>query len=180
MEDTFDDVILMKVGPHSGMTLQEIIDSKKQEEKYNGVHYWGYSGVFCKPIPTQKFCQEARNNNHYPKIILIETKSSYESKIGFISEYSEDGITYKNFKAPVQLQGAEFSFVAKNIRKVSNFRLDDFVVVGGKNNGKLISEHLVFRVNKCFGKYNQKSNSKKIDVYVADLVEPYAIWLKEN
>ena len=43
-----------------------------------------------------------------------------------------------------------------------------------------MSEHLVFRVNKCFGKYNEKSNSKEIEVYVADLVEPYAIWLKEK
>lgn len=180
MEEFFDDVIIMKVGPHSGMNLQEIIDSKVQEEKKNGVHYWGYSGVFCKPIPTQKFCQESKRNNHNPKIILIETKSSYNSEIGFIDEYSEDNVTYKKFKAPAQLQGAEFSFVAKNIRKVKSFRLDDFKVVGGKNNGRLVSEHLVFRVNKCFGKYNGKGNIQEKEVYVADLVEPYAILLKRK
>lgn len=180
MEESFDDVIIMKVGPHSGMNLQEIIDSKVQEEKKNGVHYWGYSGVFCKPLPTQKFCQESKRNNHNPKIILIETKSSYSSEIGFINNYSEDNITYKSFKAPVQLQGAEYSFVAKNLRKFKNFSLDDFTVVGGKNNGKRVSEHLVFRVNKCFGLYNGKSNTHEIEVYVADLVEPYAIWLKEK
>lgn len=180
MRESFEDVIIMKVGPHSGMNLQEIIDSKNLEEKSNGVHYWGYSGVFCKPAPTQKFCRESRENKHKPKLILIETKSSYDSEIGFIKEYSEDNIKYKKFKAPVQLQGAEYSFVAKDIRKVKNFRLDDFIVVGGKNDGKPISEHLVFRVNKCFGKYNGRSNSKEIEVYVADLVEPYAVWLKEK
>ncbi len=170
----------MKIGPHSGMSLQEIIASKIEEEKSNGVHYWGYSGVFCKPIPTQKFCQESKKNERKPKIVLLETKSSYDSKIGLIDEYSENNMTYKKFKAPVQLQGAEFSFVAKNIRQIKNFRLDDFTVVGGKNDGKKISEHLIFRVNKCFGKYTGKSESKELEAYVADLVEPYAIWLKEK
>lgn len=180
MNECFDDIIVMKVGPHSNMSLQAIIDSKKQEELLNGVHYWGYSGVFCRPKATQDFCRESIKNNHHPKIVLIETKSSYDSDIGFIDSYSEDNINFKKFKAPVQLQGAEFSFVAKNIRMITDFRLDDFIVVGGKNDQKPLSKHLVFRVNKCFGKYNEKSDDKEINVYVADLVEPYAVWLKEK
>ena len=50
-------IIVMKVGPHSGMSLSDIIKSKKEEEKTHGVHYWGYSGVFCQPKPSQEFCQ---------------------------------------------------------------------------------------------------------------------------
>jgi len=176
----FTEIIVMKVGAHSGMSLKQIIDSKNAEEKRNEVHYWGYLGVFCRPLATQKFCQESAIKGHKPKIVLIETKSSYDSKIGFIEEYSEDNKIYKKFKAPVQLQGAEFSFVAKNIRKVEGFKMDDFVVVGGKNDGKLLSQGLVFRVNKCFGKYNKCTSSNEINVYVADLVEPYAVWLKET
>lgn len=180
MKEDFDDIIIMKVGPHSNMRLDEIIESKREEEKLNGVHYWGYSGVFCRPKPTQEFCKESVNINHHPKLVLIETKSSYDSSIGFISSYSEDNIEFKKFKAPVQLQGAEFSFVAKNIRKIDNFRLNDFIVVGGKNDKKPLSKHLVFRVNKCFGRYDKESDDKVISVYVADLVAPYAIWLKES
>lgn len=171
-----ENIIVMKVGPHSNMSLDEIIKSKQDEEIGNGVHYWGYSGVFCRPKQVQEFCK----NSVSPKLVLIETKSSYNSDIGFISEYSDDNINYKKFKSPVQLQGAQFSFVAKNIRKYDQFRLDDFVVVSGKNDGKALREHLKFKVNKCFAKYKGTSCDKEINVLVADLVEPYAVWLKEQ
>ena len=177
--EKLEDIIVMKVGPHSNMSLDEIIDSKNNEEILNNVHYWGYSGVFCRPKQVQEFCKKSVLNNHTPKLILIETKSSYNSDIGFINEYSVDNINYIKFKNPVQLQGAQFSFVTKNLRKYDKFKLDDFVVVGGKNNGKPLSKHLVYRVNKCFGKYNSNSNSTELSVLVADLVEPYAVWLKE-
>ena len=177
--EILDDIIVMKVGPHSNMSLDEIIDSKNKEEVLNGVHYWGYSGVFCRPKATQEFCKKSVLNNHKPKLVLIETKSSYNSDIGFINEYSIDNKEFTKFKYPVQLQGAQFSFVCKNLRKYKGFKLDDFVVVGGINDGKVLSEHLVYRVNKSFGKFEKSSDCKGIDVLIADLVEPYAVWLKE-
>ena len=179
MMENLDDIIVMKVGPHSDMSLDEIIESKNKEEILNNVHYWGYSGVFCRPKQVQEFCKNSALNNNSPKLVLIETKSSYNSDIGFINEYSVDNINYEKFKYPVQLQGAQFSFVAKNLRKYDKFKLDDFIVVGGKNDGKPLSEHLVFRVNKCFGKYIGNSDDNEINVLIADLVEPYAVWLRE-
>ena len=175
-----EDIIVMKVGPHSNMSLDEIIESKNKEEIGNKVHYWGYSGVFCRPKQVQEFCKQSVFNQHHPKLVLIETKSSYNSTIGYISEYSTDNINFQKFKSPVQLQGAQFSFVAKNIRKYNNFKLDDFTVVGGKNDGKVLSSHLKFKVNKCFAKYKENSQDKEINVLIADLVEPYAVWLKES
>ncbi len=177
--EKLDDIIVMKVGPHSDMSLEEIMKSKKDEEVGNGVHFWGYSGVFCRPRKVQDFCKNSILNGNSPKLVLIETKSSYNSEIGYINEYSDDNENYKKFKSLVQLQGAEFSFVAKNIRKYDSFRFNDFIVVGGKNNGKVLKDHLKFKVNKCFAKYNGKSTDKEINVFVADLVEPYAVWLKE-
>lgn len=177
--ELFEDVIVMKVGPHSDMSLDEIIQSKNKEEIGNGVHYWGYSGVFCRPKQVQEFCKNSVMNKRTPKLILIETKSAYNSDIGYINEFSVDNLNFEKFKSPVQLQGAQFSFVAKNIRRYDKFNLDDFIVVGGKNDGKYLSEHLVFRVNKCFGKYVRSSRGKELSVLVADLVEPYAVWLKE-
>ena len=111
-----DYVIVMKVGPHSHMTLEEIIESKKEEEKIHGVHFWGYSGVFCQPAKVQDFCEKAKKENQKVHLILLETKSNYDSSIGYITQYSKDGIHYENFKGPVQLQGAQFSFVGKNLK----------------------------------------------------------------
>lgn len=62
----------------------------------------------------------------------METKSSYKSNIGFIQQYSTNGSEYQFFNAPVQLQGAQFSFVAKDLHEINTFRLSDYIVVGGK------------------------------------------------
>lgn len=174
----------MKVGPHSNMSLKEIIKSKQEEELLHQVHYWGYSGVFCQPKPTKEFCKKCvRDKGEAPLLVLLETKSPYKSSIGTIKNYSSNGFDYCEFKSPVQLQGAEFSFVAKNLRVVENFPLNMYSVVGGKNNGKQLLEHLRFRVNKSFATLN-KDNPKSIKsmqaatVLVADLVDPFAIWLK--
>ncbi len=180
-------IIIMKVGPHSDMSLADIVVSKKEEEKIHGVHYWGYSGVFCQPKPTKEFCEWAKKTyGEDPYLILIETKSSYKSNIGMITQYSENNKIFKQFVAPVQLQGAQFSFVAKEIEIVENFNLDDYIVVGGKNDGKPLSQHLRYRINKSFAKLNppkKKENDMekcgKNSVLRAKLVYPYAVWLKE-
>lgn len=177
--------IVMKVGPHSDMTLEDIIKSKQEEELKHGVHYWGYSGVFCQPQPTQAFCAWAKNKyGENPSIILVETKSPYNSSIGYIKQYSTDNKVYVPFQAPVQLQGAQFSFVAKDLMPLESFAPSDYCVYGGKNNGKILTEHLRFRVNKSFAILNTTAHTDREDlvqtnVLIATLVEPYAIWLKE-
>ena len=185
MVDKSKAIIVMKVGPHSGMSLADIITSKQEEEKIHGCHYWGYSGVFCRPKPTQQFCQWAELlYKEHPQIVLIETKSAYKSNIGFIQQYSTNGSEYQFFNAPVQLQGAQFSFVAKDLHEVNTFRLSDYIVVGGKNDGLPLNEHLRFRVNKSFAKLRtepaeQIETTEEIKVLSATLVPPFAVWLKE-
>lgn len=185
MADNAKAIIVMKVGPHSGMSLSDIVKSKQEEEKIHGCHYWGYSGVFCRPKPTQQFCQWAKLvYKEYPQIVLIETKSTYKSNIGFIQQYSTNGFEYQFFKAPVQLQGAQFSFVAKELHEVNGFRLSDYIVVSGKNDGLPLNEHLRFRVNKSFAKLRtelveQINPTEEIKVLSATLVPPFAVWLKE-
>lgn len=178
-------VIVMKVGPHSGMTLEDIIKSKEEEESRHGVHYWGYSGALCRPQPTQGFCRWAKATyGEDPSIILLETKSAYRSPIGYITQYSTDHKAYVPFQAPVQLQGAQFSFVAKNLRPLESFALEKYQVYGGKNDGKPLSEHLRFRVNKSFAVlsstiHEDLERPQQSKVLIATLAEPYAIWLKE-
>ena len=174
----------MKVGPHSNMSLSEIIKSKQDEELSHGVHYWGYSGVFCQPRPTKFFCEKCTSDKGIiPSLVLLETKSTYESSIGVTKNYSSNGSDYCEFKKPVQLQGAEFSFVARNLRVVEKFPLSAYDVVGGKNDGKPLLEHLRFRINKSFATLRADKSVHEIPaqtatVLIADLVEPFAIWLK--
>ena len=180
-------ILIMKVGPHSNMSLAEIIQSKQEEELVHGVHYWGYSGVFCQPKPTQFFCQKCLSDRGVPpSLVLLETKSRYNSTIGEIKSYSRNGTEYYNFKEPVQLQGAQFSFVCKKIRIYNNFNPNYYKVVGGKNDGKPLLEHLRYRINKSFATIDDhksiklsNDNTNNYSVIIADLVEPFALWLKE-
>lgn len=176
-------IIIMKVGPHSGMELSDIVQSKKEEERLHGVHFWGYSGVFCQPIATQKFCKWSLSEYGVsPTLVLLETKSPYATQdIGYINEYSIDNKIYKKFDKPVQLQGAQFSFVSRNIREIEDFSLDNFVVFGGKNDGLPLSSHLRFRVNKSFAIQGDvpADHCTKTRALIADMVEPFAIWLKD-
>lgn len=176
--------IVMKVGPHSNMALEDIIKSKQEEEARHGVHYWGYSGVFCQPQKTQEFCKWAKETyEENPSIILIETKSSYSSTIGYIKQYSTDNKVFSLFKSPVQLQGAQFSFVAKGLRSFDSFSIAAYNVYGGKNDGKNLSVHMRYRVNKSFAILNETAtnteNYIQTNILMATLVEPYAIWLRE-
>lgn len=179
----FESIIIMKVGPHSGMNLEKIIQSKLIEERIHGVHYWGYSGVFCMPKQTQQFCKWAKKTyGDYPTLILLETKSAYESnEVGLVKSFSVDGINFKKFDKPVQLQGAKFSFVGTNIREIENFDLSKYLVFGGKNHLLPIKKHLKFRVNKCFAVLNEKQSlsSNCVRALAVDLHEPFAIWLKD-
>jgi hypothetical protein len=178
-------IVIMKVGPHSNMLLDEIIKSKQEEERLHGVHYWGYSGVFCKPKPTQEFCNKCMwGTNIAPSLVLLETKSPYQSSIGLIKKYSSNGSDYFEFKNPVQLQGAEYSFVTKNLRIVESFPLNAYNVISGKNNRKPLLEHLRFRINKsfatlCIDESRLQLPKQIVTVLMADFAEPFAIWLKD-
>ncbi|KNY30558.1 hypothetical protein [Pseudobacteroides cellulosolvens] len=181
-----ENIIVMKVGPHSNMSLSEIIKTKQEEETIHGVHYWGYSGVLCQPKKAQEFCRWSLSvSNQAPRLILIETQSSYISNIGAINYFSSNGNDFEAFSGPVQLQGAQFAFVSRKLKKVENFALDDYLVVGGKNDGKPLSLHLRYRVNKSFARIkpcnfmdNKGDTVPQITVLEAELVYPYAIWLE--
>ena len=74
--------------------------------------------------------------------------------------------------------------MAKELHEVNGFRLSDYIVVSGKNDGLPLNEHLRFRVNKSFAKLRtelveQINPTEEIKVLSATLVPPFAVWLKE-
>lgn len=176
--------IIMKVGPHSGMSLEEILRSKQQEEQRGGCHYWGYSGTMCHPRRVIEFVSAViSETNRPPDLLLVATPSDYSSCLGPVGEYSTDGKVFHRFSTQVQLQGAQYAFVASNIRHIDqDIDLDDFEVVGGKNDGVRLSQHLRHRVNKaCVRRCDNPRPSKKVRLaYLSSLVEPYAVWLREK
>jgi hypothetical protein len=174
--------IVMKVGPHSGMSLAQIAESKRAEEAIGGVHYWGYSGTSCHPSRVRSFVLDVlARQAAAPVLLLLETRSGYTSPIGRIGRFSTDAGTYGAFDGPVQLQGAQYAFVCRNLRRMDcSFPADSYSVVGGTNDGALLSRHLRYRVSKAFVRRNEVvvSAQQARLAYAAELAEPYVIWLE--
>lgn len=175
--------IVMKIGPHSGMSLNEIVESKYKEEAQYGVHYWGYSGTLCHPRRVLDFVSYVLSfKQGPPSLLLIETESNYTTSIGHINCFSKDSKNYEKFDGPIQLQGAQYAFVAQNLHRIDrDFQLDRYSVISGKNDGKPLSLHLRQRVNKAFVKRTPRAKTSHIShlAYMAQLSAPYVFWLKE-
>jgi len=174
--------IVMKVGPHTGMSLDDIVESKFKEEARLGVHYWGYSGTSCRPRRVLEFVAYVLLRQRTPpSLLLLETQSDYASeKIGRIGTFSTDQREYRGFGAPVQLQGAQYAFVACGLQRVDQeLRLDTYSVMGGRNDGRPLSQHLRYRVNKAFVRHGSEPASLESSrlACLAQLAEPYVIWL---
>ena len=180
--------VVMKVGPHSGMSLAEIAASKAEEERRLGRHFWGYSGSLCHPRRVVDFVAYARAMTETPvQLLLIETSSDYRSSIGKIAAFSTDQQHYTRFADAVQLEGAQFAFVARDLQRIdSDIDLDAFSVVGGRNDGRSLSQHLRHRINKAFVRtVTHAAAAARISArcrlaYSARLVEPFAVWLRPD
>lgn len=53
-------ILIMKIGPFCGFSLEEIIDIKTKEQAAIGKFFLGYSGVFCHPKRVSEFIKLAK------------------------------------------------------------------------------------------------------------------------
>ncbi len=180
--------IFMKIGPHSGMNLEDIVKSKINEESIHGVSFWGYSGNFCHPNLVHSFTNYSLQKiGKPPKLALIETSSCYFSNIGFVNEYSSNNKDYYKLPHPIQLQNCRYSFVTKSTKKVSFlFDMNKFRVFGGSKHGIHLNEYFKYRINKVCATSESpielqvsKGAQDTIKIsYISDLADPYCIWVK--
>jgi hypothetical protein len=178
--------LVMKVGPHSGMSLSDIAASKYSEQDLYGIHYWGYSGTLCHPLRVLRHVEQAiAEQGSGPSLLLSGTRSKYQSSRGRMGSYSVDGHKYRELQPGVQLQGAQFALVATNLRAFdAKICMDHYLVQGGKNDSLPLSMHMRGRINKACVRLSKPSatipTSQRIIrlAYKADLVHPYVVWLR--
>ncbi len=169
----------MKAGPHSGDSLDKIINMKYEEEKRIGKFYWGYSGTLCHPFRVQDFCKYALLRNMKVKLLLTPTKSEYNpGGIRKVARFSTDNLHWYPLPNGVHLWNCKYAVIAKNLKKIKNafINLNEYIVFPSK---KLLSEYFRGRVNKAcalFATTNSKSKLLPIS-YVADVISPFCIFL---
>ena len=180
-------IILMKVGPYCGYSLDEIIDIKQEEQEKVGMYFWGYSGVFCRPNVVKNLVNYANGNKIY--VLFVETKSDFRpSTFDRFNKFSVDGGVWNELPDDVLLVGNKdkphFAITANNLKRV-DIRLDlsKYCTLKGifPNDNQRFDTYFRYRVDKACGVYvpNDKVESKEVQIkYVSELVEPYSVFIR--
>lgn len=175
-------VIVMKIGPFSGFSLEEIIEIKEKEEKHVGKFFLGYSGVFCHPKRVVEFIELAKRDKSKVFVLFVKTKSNFISKIDRLLEYSIDKNIWNKLDEKVLLVGSKFSIVGKNLKKVDfDINLSDYTSVLGTTEGKTLDNYLMWRCDKSCAIYKpQKSKSSKLVKvdYMCELTEENIVYVR--
>lgn len=177
-------IIFMKAGPHSGYTLDEIFKIKKTEEKAYGKLFWGYAGALCHPFRVHTFVKQSlRDYEEVPMLVMTTTSSKYYSKkIGKLKEHSVDGDTYHPLPQKVILIGCKYAVIVRDLQQTNScLDLNQYKVVDGKEETKLLGNYIRYRVNKaCAVRSLDISVSPryvKIS-YIAKLTAPWCVFLR--
>ncbi|MEI6022483.1 MAG: hypothetical protein WCQ32_01415 [bacterium] len=175
-------VIVMKIGPFSGFSLEEIIDIKIKEEEKIGKFFLGYAGVFCHPKRVSEFIKLAKSENEKVFVLFIKTPSNFISPIQRLSEYSLDKNTWQPLDTAVLLVGSKFSIVGKHIQKVDlEINLADYQSILGTTPGKTLDQYLQWRCDKSCALYTPNTTQPiklaKIS-YLCELTEEGVVYVR--
>jgi len=175
----------MKAGPHSGDTLEKIINFKLDEQLVAGWFYWGYSGSLCHPKRVGAFIQDSANKNLGVNLVLASTTSHYNpSYFKKAEEISKDSKTWHSIPSYVNLWNCRYALLCEGLKKINaKIRLDDYVLATGASKGQTLDRYIRGRVSKACG-FLKTANSRRIShpelqvQYCAKLVSPYCIYVR--
>lgn len=173
----------MKIGPQGEESLPEIIERKNREAKIFDHAYWGYGGVTCVPFRVHGFAKEVSASGSSIKVLFAVTGSPFlGSHIPDAKENSEDNVLWRPIPSEIHITVSKYALVLKNLKESDfNLALNDYQVAVGPSRGKSLASYLRFRVDKALaqrtGSLSEVGPELKIS-FTADLVEPYALYLK--
>ncbi len=191
--EQFEAIIYIKVGTHAGESIDEIISRKQNEEKRAGMFFWGYSGKILFPsTQVLPFIEESKSRGIVPKLLMhvIQNRSRnrynphVSQKAEYYSKNKEDD--WQLIPQGISVIGSDYALVCRNLKKVNTtIDLSLYELANSKRRGDSLDNYIRNQIDKAcaFLKTPFPRDYKKSDTiveisYVADLVEPYAVFLK--
>jgi len=174
-----NNIIFMKYGSHALENVDSIILRKQKEIENVGFCFWGYGGTLLHPL--KQVLPFA--NDKYVYIFFMKTESEFLGEGTVYKYYSIDNIKYEKVPMGIKVTGSKKALVFNNLRKVDiRVNLCDYEIAIGPSKGKNLSDYMKGRVDKACAVLTEKSKGEKIVHidYIAELVEPYAVFLKEE
>ena len=182
-------ILFMKVGTHAKESLNDIIARKTKEIEAAGYTMWGYGGGTCHPgTMVQPFAKDFAKAGNVIYLCMQEMDSKHFAEQIPADEYSADGQEWKPVPNSIKVLGSRYALTIKNLRK------EQFVlhtghtkVAVGNSSGMLGSKYIKGRVDKaCLeitGEPPSTNTEERAPIQiglVADLIEPYAVFLRNK
>jgi hypothetical protein len=185
MLDPGDAILYMKIGTHAQEELADIIARKRQEIEDAGLAMWGYGGNTCHPTSmVQPFARDRISAGHRIVLAMEPMQSKHFAEQIRAEQYSADGITWTKVPRSINVLGSRYALCVKSLEPADEeLDLSMTRVALGNSKGKLGSNYVRGRVDKaCLeitgGIDPTAEHAMKHIGFVAELVEPFAVFLK--
>ena len=180
-------LLYMKVGTHANEGLTEIIARKRREIDEAGFAMWGYGGSTCYPTSmVQPFARDFAANGQPIYLVMHKMNSRHYAEQVRAARYSIDGAKWETIPKAINVLGSRYALMIKNLREHDDeLDLGSTRVAVGRNQGRLGSRYVQGQADKaCLvvtepEQANEEQKKVKIDL-VAELVDPYAVFLSER
>ncbi len=182
-------VLYMKVGTHANEPLESIIDRKRKEIEDEGFGMWGYGGNTCHPTTmVQPFAKMFEERGEAIHLCMEEMDSRHFAEQIRADEYSADGQNWLEVPPGIKPLGSRFALLIRSLELVDlELSLAQTQVAVGRSQGRIGSEYIQGQSDKaCLevmppaqGVELPGDSTKKIKL-VADLMEPYAVFLRNR
>jgi hypothetical protein len=181
--------LFMKVGTHARESLEDIIARKSKEIADAGFAMWGYGGSTCHPRNlVQPFAEEFAGRGKPIVLCMHAMNSNHWAEQLRASEFSPDGLEWKPIPDTINVLGSRYALVIKNLRQEEHtIPLNQTRVAVGPSRGRLGTRYIRGRVDKACLEVieepeltNEPGNDLVNINLVADLVEPYAVFLRDH
>ncbi len=182
-------VLFMKVGTHAQEDLESIIARKQKEIADAGYAMWGYGGATCHPrTMVQPFAEEQEEKGQPIVLVMQQMNSQHFAEQLRARRYSEDGVTWRNVPAGINVLGSRYALVLKDLRREEHFlNLDKTKVAIGPSRGRVGSLYVSGRADKaCLEVLDGPLPTNRPAVkdteisLVAELRQPYAVFLRDD
>jgi len=180
-------VLYMKIGTHANEDLADIIARKRKEIDDIGFAMWGYGGGTCYPTSmVQPFARSFADRGQPIHLVMHKMNSRHYAEQIRAARYSVDGANWEKIPDAINVLGSRFALMIQDLREHEDeIDLNSTRVAVGPNEGRLGSRYIQGRADKaCLivtdpERTNEESKKIKINL-VAELVDPYAVFLSES
>ena len=178
--------IFMKVGHHSGESLESIMERKQREITEAGRTFWGYGGSVLHPInQVQPFAKKWVHQEGTIRMLMTPTLSKTDPHIRPAIEFSCDRRKWEPIPSEICVTGSRYAIVLDEIKPVQlELDLGHFEVGIGPSRGRNAAQYVKGHQDKgCFvtahstaGDSDDSRRSVQIG-WEARLAAPYAVFV---